>query len=209
MTTPVEPRDAGQAGPVVDLSFPVRGSEIRSDHAYALYAAVSRLVPRWHGLPGGMAPIRGIDDGRGRRALAGTAWLRFRLPAEHIGLLLPLAGKTLDLHGDRLFLGVPRVRALRPAAALVARLTTIKGFMEPEPFRDACARQLAALGVAGKLAVGPRGVVRVRDRKVVGFRTLVTELTAEESIALQEHGLGGRRKLGCGMFGGARMEAGG
>jgi CRISPR/Cas system CSM-associated protein Csm4 (group 5 of RAMP superfamily) len=28
----------------------------------------------------------------------------------------------------------------------------------------------------------------------------VSELTAEESIRLQEHGLGGRRKMGCGVF---------
>lgn len=193
--------------PVVDLAFPARGALIPSDHAYLLYGAVSALVPGWHEVAGGMARIGGVRDGAGKLHLrGGRGWLRFRVPSRTISLLLPLAGKVLDLEGHRLTLGVPRTYLLRPAAAVVAPLVTIKGYQEEEPFMDACRRQLAKLEVDGDLTVVRRGVVRIKGRKVVGFRTLVSGLTAQESIRLQERGLGGRRKMGCGVFGHARAE---
>jgi len=40
----------------------------------------------------------------------------------------------------------------------------------------------------------------VHGKQVVGYPVLVSELTPEESILLQENGLGGRRKMGCGFF---------
>jgi len=45
-----------------------------------------------------------------------------------------------------------------------------------------------------------RRTVRIHDREVVGFALRVQDLTAEESLHLQEHGLGGRRLFGCGIF---------
>jgi CRISPR-associated protein Cas6 len=186
--------------PVIDLAFPVRGRVLPSDHAYALYSAVSRLIPEWHASPGGMASVGGRRDGRGSLMLPRTAWLRFRLPADRIALLLPLAGKTLVMNGTSVSLGIPRAYPLRPASVLVARLTTIKGMTEPSTFADACGRQLAALGIQGELRVDRRGVVRIKGRKVVGFRAVVAGLAPAHSLILQEHGLGGRRKMGCGLF---------
>jgi CRISPR-associated protein Cas6 len=43
-------------------------------------------------------------------------------------------------------------------------------------------------------------VLRIKEKRVVGFPLRVTGLTAEESITLQEQGLGGRSKMGCGFF---------
>jgi CRISPR-associated protein Cas6 len=90
-------------------------------------------------------------------------------------------------------------------------MVTIKGFTEPLPFLDAVRRQLDALGIAGEVGLrrvrsGPhegqprRLVCRVRDRRMVGFSVQVTGLTAQESIKLQENGLGGRLRLACGFF---------
>jgi CRISPR-associated protein Cas6 len=70
---------------------------------------------------------------------------------------------------------------------------------------------LDALGVAGEAGIplvdaGPhegkprRRVLRIKEKKVVGFPLRVTGLTAEESITLQEQGVGGRSKMGCGFF---------
>src|SRR5262249_9177851 len=137
--------------------------------------------------------------------------LRLRLPAEAIPRLLALAGKSLDLAGHRIRLGVPQVRALVPGSSLAARLVTIKGFTEPNPFLSAARRQLDALNVQAELRIprigqGPhtgkprRHVLQIKDRRVVGYTLQVTHLTAEGSLRLQEHGLGGRRRMGCGFF---------
>jgi CRISPR-associated protein Cas6 len=202
----------------VDLHFPVLGESLASDHGYDLYAALARLVPRLHEetYKIRIGPIRGTYAGNGLLHLdARFSRLRLRLAPEEIPLLLQLAGKGIEVGGYRLRLGVPQVRNLVSTPSLVARLVTIKGFTEPGPFLEAVRRQLGALDTAGqpdipKVAEGPRAgqlrrrIMRVKDKRVVGFPLIVSGLTAEQSIRLQESGLGGRGKMGCGFFGAIR-----
>jgi len=199
----------------VDLSFPLVGKTLPLDHGYALYAALSRFLPHLHEHKAvGVHPIRGDVVGDGLLRVAARSQLQIRTPTDLIAEFLPLAGKVLELDGHSLRLGVPRVLALRPAATLAARLVTIKGFTEPSGFLEAVRRQSDALGVsrqaaieipsvpAGRAHAGEplRRVLRIKDRTVVGFAVRVVRLTAEESITLQEHGLGGRRHMGCGIL---------
>lgn len=123
-----------------------------------------------------------------------------RLPVELIPSFLPLAGKSLQLGEDKLRLGIPQPHALQPVPNLYAHLVTTKNGQDEARFDEEIARQLAALGIQGKAQRGPRRTFRIKDKRVVAHTLLVTELTAEESIRLQEAGLGGRRKLGCGVF---------
>ncbi len=60
--------------------------------------------------------------------------------------------------------------------------------------------QMDKMGVSGRATTGERRTFQVHGKQVVGYSLLVTELTARESILLQEKGLGGRRKMGCGFF---------
>ncbi|MCI5210102.1 MAG: hypothetical protein D3910_15200 [Candidatus Electrothrix sp. ATG2] len=50
------------------------------------------------------------------------------------------------------------------------------------------------------VTIGKRRTFSIRRKKIVGYSLLVSELSAEESLALQEKGVGGRRKMGCGFF---------
>ncbi len=199
--------------PFMDLAFPIVGTSLPLDHGYALYAAISRLLGAdSHGRNSiGIFPVAGIRAEPGQLKLDETSRLRIRTPGERLPLLLKLSGKPLDVDGHRLRIGTPQVYALTPAASLVARLVTIKGFRDPEPFLAAASRKLQEGGIAGKPAIplrrsGPRQgepirrVLRIKDKRVVGFSLVVTELTPEESITLQETGLGGRRHMGCGLF---------
>jgi len=199
---------------MLDLAFPVLGDEIDSDHAYELYAALSRLIPSLHEaeIAIRVAPINGAYAGKRILKLdARRSHLRFRLPAEAIPQVLLLAGKSLSVGRHAIRLGVPNVSALVPSASVHAKIVTIKGFTEPAGFLEAVARQMDALAIRGKAdipthQIGPhagqprRRIVRIKDKKVVGFPLVVAELTAEESIRLQESGLGGRGKMGCGFF---------
>jgi CRISPR-associated protein Cas6 len=121
--------------------------------------------------------------------------------AGQIARILPLAGRQLEIDGHRIGLGAPTVQTLTPDPALSARVATIKGFTEPEPFKAAVERQLAEMGVTvAAVEVGSRKIVAIDDRKVVGFSLRVTGLTPEQSIKVQEQGIGGRRRMGCGLF---------
>jgi len=50
--------------PFVDLAFRLTGSKIPVDHGYALYSAISRVLPEIHGAANiGVHPIRGTYSG--------------------------------------------------------------------------------------------------------------------------------------------------
>lgn len=186
---------------MVDLWFPVVGRTLPSDHGYVLYGALCRALPELH-----EAAWWGLHTVRGTRVMAGTISLSrtprigIRLPVEHIPTVLPLAGRRFDIGGHSVGLGAPTVEALAPAAALSARVATIKPLMDVEPFARGAEKQLAEMGVGGTVALGARKIVRIGGRNVVGFSMRVTGLSPEASICLQEKGLGGRRHMGCGVF---------
>jgi CRISPR-associated endonuclease/helicase Cas3 len=79
-------------------------------------------------------------------------------------------------------------------------MVTIKGFEEADPFREAAMRQLEALGVKGRLEVGRRRVMQVAGKTVVGFGVTLRELEDEGSLRVQYAGLGGKQRMGCGVF---------
>jgi CRISPR-associated protein Cas6 len=202
---------------MVELAYPVLGTKLPADNGYVLYAAISRALD--HHLPDGIAilSIGGPRLLRNRIQIDRETRLRIRTSPDHIGALLPLAGKFLDLEGCEIGLGAPTVCALRPAPELVSRIVTIKGFKEPEPFLGAVRRQIESLGIAAQatipvFAAGPRKgefrrrVVAVKGRAIVGFALKVGGLSEQDSFTLLAKGLGGRRHMGCGIFTPAREQ---
>jgi CRISPR-associated protein Cas6 len=187
--------------PYVDLAFRLTGSKVPVDHGYALYSAISRLVPAIHEAKNiGVHPIRGTYSGNGELMLRDSSRLVVRMESEQIGQFLKLAGKKLEIDSYSFRVGVPEVRVLLPRVAVYSRLVTIKGFMEADAFLEAAKRQLEKIGVQADVQVGERRTFRVKDKQVVGFELAATGLDAEDSLRLQEIGIGGRRHMGCGIF---------
>ena len=185
----------------VELHFPFTGATLPSDQGYALYGAISRLIPEAHEADWlSLETIPGTARGDGMTQLDQEARLKIRLPQDRVPLLLKLSGKRLDLNGHTIRLGAPQIFLLKPWPQLYARIVTIKGFTEPEPFLDAVCRKLDEMGVTGEPTVGPRRVVKVGNHTIVGFALAVHDLTDEGSLILQERGIGGRRRMGCGIF---------
>lgn len=187
--------------PKVDVAFQLVGGTLPVDHGFLLYGAVSRNLPIFHeNQDVGMKLVRGRYVGNGLLDISPNADLVFRMPISRIGQYMGLAGQHLDMSGNLLQVGVPNTRALVPAVALYAHLVTTKNGTDQARFETEIGRQLAAMGIEGRFDVGQRRTFQVHGKQVVGYSLLVSELTAEESIALQENGIGGRRKMGCGFF---------
>src|SRR5436309_2391089 len=129
--------------PIVDVVFPVRGSTIPADHAYSLFAALSRRMPTLHEESQiGIQGISGKHEPARRLRLNPASKLRLRMPLGLLELVLPLAGQLIELDGDVVTLGFPQILPLRPAATLQSRIVVIAGFMEPEAFVKAAYQQL-------------------------------------------------------------------
>ena len=189
----------------VDIRFPVTGLTIAVDHGYSLYSAICRVAPEFHTMKNaGLALVRGKYSENGLLALNKLSAVRIRITADSIPVFLSLAGKVLTVDDQKLTLGNPTIIQFKPRPVLYSHLVTTKNGDDEERFNATIRSQLDSLGIQGKFLVGSRKTFKVSGKQIVGYRLLVTGLTAEESIALQENGLGGRRKMGCGIFIGVR-----
>lgn len=198
--------------PTIDLAFELVGRDLPLDHGYALFAALCRIVPALHGDRRlGVHPIHGRQVGPGVLALTERSRLRLRLPSEEIAAYLEFAGKQLDLDGHHLRVGIPRVESLTPVPRLASRLVTFRNALDPEGSLTNVRRELAGLGVEAEPSLVPasrplwegqplRRILRIKEKRVVGYALRVSGLSAEGSLRLQEAGLGGRRRMGCGVF---------
>lgn len=204
---------------MVDLVFPLRGKSVPADHGYPLFSALCRLIPWIHSDESlGVHAINGQIEAPRRLVLTERSGLRLRLTADRIPDCIGLTGTQLDIDGDSITLGFPSLVPLLPATSGFSRLVTVRGFTEAEPFLEAVRRQMTALRIEGVASLIPRPAtqpreeslggsgpwvrrtVGIRDKNIVGFALRVDHLTADESLRLQEHGVGGRRHFGCGLF---------
>jgi len=197
--------------PIIDLSFTVMGKDaIPADHGYHLYSAISRVLPELHQSNDfGFHPIRGTQIGNRRVALDQRSRVDVRADSDRISQLLPLAGRQLNIAGASIRVGVPQVRGLIASTALRSRLVIIKtkeapraSDLNPDIFTGVLRRQLDGLEVSAEaiVTIGKRRTLRIKDKEVVGYEVILEGLSADESLDIQEKGLGGRRHMGCGVF---------
>lgn len=198
----------------IDVSFPVYGDTLPGEHFYLLFAGVSRVIQEFHKNEGSLrfAPINGSRSQRGLIHISPHSRLRVRLPAEQVAAVLPLAGRSVSVGQSHLIrLGNPTVFQLVPASMLAAKMVTFKNASGPEPFLALVRQRLEEMGIAGEAGIplvekGSRAgeprrqILRIKGVRIVGYALQVAGLTAEESIRLQESGLGGRTHMGCGFF---------
>lgn len=187
----------------IDLSFLVNfHGSLPADHSYALVGAVSRVIPEAHGGDGyALAPIAGRQIGGRQMKLTDNSRFVVRTTPDRIQQFLPLAGRTIDIFGRKLLLGVPSVHALQPSRSLRARLVTIKGYFQPEPLQEAVRRQLDRLEVGDcQIAIGRQRTLRIKRNEIVGFETTLSGLSEKDSLQIASVGIGGRRHMGCGFF---------
>lgn len=177
-----------------DLIFPADGviGPRPGEHWYPGYKVFSAfsLALRWaHELEG-----------------VGIVWepgaLTVRCPDELVPSLARLGGRRLDVGGRSLVLGAPVQQPLIASASLAADFVTAassatKRCMTVEELLVHLRKDLNG----AELHID-RNVVKmmVSTRIVHGFRVEIHGLTDEQSITVQEHGLGGRRRMGAGVF---------
>jgi CRISPR-associated protein Cas6 len=186
---------------MVDVVFTVTGGPVAVDHGYPLFGALCRVLGNLHDVDWlAVHPLRGSSLGGGRLALRSGASLALRIAHERIPDVLPLAGKSVEIAGAKVHIGVPQLRMLRAAPSLVARTVTFKNHVAAETFLPHVIEELARHDLRADLELGKRRIVTIAGKKVVGFRLALHGLSDEDAMRLQTDGLGGRRRFGCGVF---------
>lgn len=202
----------------VELDFNVLGQTLAADHAYPLYSALSKVLPAVHKAEWlGIHTLPGLKDGKGNIKLIPEPRLSLRLPVDRVPVVYPLAGKRVIVDEHTLRLGVPQIRILQPGTNLWARLVTLKlagskgQTAEAQSFLDGVRRQMEAMEIQAEVSLEvardkaeldpyARRVLRIKDKTITGYGVYVSGLSNEDSLKLQAEGIGGRRRMGCGLF---------
>lgn len=194
---------------VVDLVFAVRCRALPVDHQHALREAVLAVLPWLAEVPGaGIHPVYVAASGNGwMRPETGLLYpsrrtkLVLRLPKASLEDARALAGRELDIDGHRLQVGDAGVRLLSPRPTVFSRYVIANDGENEENFLAAAARALETLGIRPRKMLPGRAAALGTPAGPLGTRSLMlADLKAEESIRLQQAGLGPHRLLGCGIF---------
>ena len=127
---------------VVDVRFPVEGGCVPIDHSYALYSAISRIIPETHTSDNkwnwGIHPIFGNwSSGDNLIKITSKSKLLIRSEAKTVGRVSSLAYKSLVIGHSFITLKAPNISLLTPVPNLYSRMVTIAGFTDVEKFREA------------------------------------------------------------------------
>ncbi len=195
--------------PYIELAFPVMGQNLPIDHGYQLYSALKyRLMQLkdWDDIS--IKIILGKLDPNKRNELNLTdrSKLIIRLPSEKVPSVYSFSGKSLTIGKHKIRLGIPEMNFLQPKPNLRSHIVVIRGYQEPQSFLEAAKRQLEELKIDAKIQLITKqdGTPKFKTVKVkqtlIGFGVEANNLRETDSIILQEKGLGGKHKMGCGVF---------
>jgi len=195
---------------VYDLVFSLRGNRLQIDHADALADALQcRLSTKAcqrigvHGvhMAGSGNGWNRPDHADAELPLSRRTRLAIRVHRDDHEEVAGLARQTLLLGGQQLQLGDSSIRKLSSMSCLYARAVCCDREQSESDFLEQIATALRRLGIdVSKMICGRSGEIRRAEGPLFTRALLVADLSPEESVTLQQQGLGEDRLLGCGLF---------
>ncbi len=197
---------------IVDVSFVIRCPTIPLDHAHALSTELLGLLP-WlgeeagagihliHGAASGNGWFRPEDATSEVLHLSRRTRMRLRVPAQRLDEVRGLSGRQLDIDGHALEVGKSDVHLLSSLPTLFARYVVTQEGTGEEQFLSEAMAALRDLGIdCRKMLCGITHTLAFPDGPVYTRSLMVADLEPEQSVQLQQAGLGEGREFGCGLF---------
>ncbi len=197
---------------IQDLAFRMRARCLPVDHAFALSRAITDALP-WlesepdagihliHVAESGNGWYRPDDSARELLQVSRRTRLRLRLPKARLDDARALTGRHLDVGGYEIIVGEATARALSAQTTLFSRHVIVEAAQSEAEFVEHCVEQLRGMGVkVRKLLCGRRSAFEFPERRILVRSLMLAELEPEESVLVQQRGLGSGRNIGCGLF---------
>ena len=214
--SPTDDADFTVPDSVVDLSFRIHCAQLPVDHAWELYRALENVLTWLRDEP--CAAIHSIFD-----AASGNGWVRpagqsvgladelmqlskrtrlyLRLPKHRLADAAELSGQRLDIGGYPLTVGVGSIKLLSAWPTIFARSVAGEQHDDEAEFSRGVADRLAAMNIRPpKLLCGLSHSIAGEGATLNARSVMLADLKVEESIRLQQNGLGSNLKIGCGIF---------
>jgi len=196
---------------IVDVAFSILCRTLPVDHSYSLSQALCEALP-WFADEehAGLHAIHVAESGNGWMRpenpgallhLSRRTKLMLRLPKHRVGDAGKLAGHTLNIDGNSMQVEKAVVKPLSAITTLFARYLVVKDGVDETAFMHEAQSLLADMGIhPKKMMCGIERVISTPDSELHARSLMLADLSVEESVRLQQRGLGPGRKLGCGLF---------
>lgn len=195
---------------VFDLVFRLRGSKLDIDHAWALARALEQVLPADTCARIGVHGVRLAGSGNGWNRpqeidaeipLSRRARLVIRVHQDDSDTVRAISRRCLQLGNNEIEIGDCSIRKLSQLGTLHARAISCDRAQSEEDFLQDIAAALKVLAIdVGKMICGKAGEIRTGDGSIFTRSLMIADLKPEESVRLQQLGLGDKRLLGCGLF---------
>ena len=197
---------------VVDLAYKIACPTIPLDHAHSLSSALLKALP-WlaeekyagvhliHGAASGNGWFRPDDTENELLHLSKRTRMRLRIPKNRLQEARALSGQTLNIEGHPLEIGKSDVFLLSSLPTLFSRYVMTREELDEAEFLEEVAGQLTALDIpCRKMLGGITHTMNFSGGPVFTRSLMVADLEPEQSVRLQQVGLGEGRTHGCGLF---------
>ena len=200
---------------IVDYAYRIRCHSLPVEHAFRLAKAIKTILPWLDDQPNvGIHSIHVADSGNGwirptktdhnpdeLLYLSRRTRLVLRLAKKLIQKAKALEGVILDINGNTLSVEKGQEKPLRPSATLFARYVVSNNHETETRFIDHLVDQFQRMNIhIRKLLCGKEHNIPTPTAFIHTRSVLIAELKPEESLLLQESGIGPHRQLGCGLF---------
>lgn len=189
---------------LTEISWPLSGKTIPADHCYHLFGALCHLGIMRHGDGDSrqLLAVRGQYVPVGALRLNQHSAITVRLPVvEAMDLMHRDIMGEIVFAGATVVMGPATIRKVSPTANLFSRLVTTKHIRSADDAARVAESQLAYRNVsAAKIEIGNPRCQTINGHKVTGFEVRLLGMNPSDSLAMLEHGIGGCRHMGCGVF---------
>jgi CRISPR-associated protein Cas6 len=204
-------KEAAISQTIVELVCDINCRCLPVDHAYALSQAISKALPWFVEEPqAGLHLILMAESGSGWLRpespdellyLSRRTKLTLRLPQRRIAEAQALSGMTLEVAGYSIKVGNAKQKSFSKMPVLMAKYVIANPDQNEETFLKTAVAEIQQKGiVCRKVLCGKTHRFKLPDGELFTRSLMIADLKQQESIILQEEGLGDGRKMGCGLF---------
>lgn len=197
---------------VLDLQFKIACKSLPLDHAWALSSALRDARP-WlensehtaihliHGAESGNGWMRPEDDDNAVLHLSRRARFTLRLHRDNLARADELINLKLDINGYPLCIKEYKQHLLVPQATIFSRHVVTRPEFDEEEFLNEVAPLIRARGITiRKMMSGRKHRFNTPQGPLTTRSLMISDLDKEESIRLQQNGIGNQQLLGMGIF---------
>lgn len=197
---------------VIDLCFKMECKSLPLDHAWSLSSALTQAVP-WlrssrntaihlvHGAESGNGWMRPDNTENEVLHLSRRARFTLRLHRDNIERASKLGGLSLNIDGHPLTIKTFKPQLLVPQATIFSRYIITRPEIDEDAFLDQVAPLIESQGIQiRKMMGGLPHTFKTPDGPLTTRSLMLSDLDKEESIRLQQNGIGEYQLYGMGIF---------